>query len=120
MCSITAMPAELILGHSPPVYSPLLYSSLIVTNPPMSNRSVPPRIRPCLSSGSLNLDGLLKNSNDVINKRKKRVVFADDRGRPLTEVSSYNLHFSFFLCLHFLSFTFRIKEILEFVQKMLY
>lgn len=77
------MPTELILGHSPPVYSPLLYSSLMVTT---SNRSVPPRIRPCLSVGSLNLDGLLKNTNDVINKRKKRVVFADDRGRPLTEV----------------------------------
>lgn len=60
----------------------------MVSTPPIANRSVPPRIRPCLSVGSLNLDGLLKNSDDVIHKRKKRVVFADDRGRPLTEVTT--------------------------------
>lgn len=84
MCSI-AMPAELILGHSPPVYSPLLYSPLVVTAPTITTRSVPPRIRPCLSTGSLPLDSL-KNNNDTSNKQKKRVVFADDRGRPLTQV----------------------------------
>lgn len=76
MCSI-AMPAELIL-HSPPVYSPLLYGPLVVTAPTITSRSVPPRIRPCLSSGSLSLD------ND--GRQKKKVVFADDRGRPLTQV----------------------------------
>ncbi|XP_025074818.1 protein phosphatase 1 regulatory subunit 3B-B isoform X3 [Pogonomyrmex barbatus] len=81
MCSI-AMPAELIL-HSPPVYSPLLYSPLVVTAPTITSRSVPPRIRPCLSSGSLPLDSL---RSDGSGKQKKRVVFADDRGRPLTQV----------------------------------
>lgn len=80
MCSI-AMPAELIL-HSPPVYSPLLYGPLVVTAPTITSRSVPPRIRPCLSSGSLSLDTLRNNDG----KQKKRVVFADDRGRPLTQV----------------------------------
>lgn len=75
------MPAELIL-HSPPVYSPLLYGPLMVTAPTITSRSVPPRIRPCLSSGSLSLD-TLRNSDG---KQKKRVVFADDRGRPLTQV----------------------------------
>ncbi|XP_066582300.1 protein phosphatase 1 regulatory subunit 3C-like isoform X2 [Prorops nasuta] len=83
MCSI-AMPAELLLGHSPPVYSSLLYSPLVVTGAPIATRSVPPRIRPCLSTGSLALDSL-RNSNDG-NRQKKRVVFADDRGRPLTQV----------------------------------
>lgn len=87
MCSI-AIPSELLLGHSPPVYGSLLYSSLMVTTPPLSNRSVPPQIRPCLASGSIHLDGLLKSSDNAAqNKRnKKRVVFADDRGRPLTQV----------------------------------
>ncbi|XP_070521125.1 protein phosphatase 1 regulatory subunit 3C isoform X2 [Cardiocondyla obscurior] len=81
MCSI-AMPAELIL-HSSPVYSPLLYSPLVVhTAPTITSRSVPPRIRPCLSTGSLSLDSLRNNDG----KQKKRVVFADDRGRPLTQV----------------------------------
>lgn len=80
MCSI-AMPAELIL-HSPPVYSSLLYGPLVVTAPTITNRSVPPRIRPCLSTGSLPLDSLRNNDG----KQKKRVVFADDRGRPLTQV----------------------------------
>ncbi|EFN83632.1 hypothetical protein EAI_06582 [Harpegnathos saltator] len=75
------MPTELLLGHSPPVYNPLLYSPLVVTAPSITNRSVPPRIRPCLSSGSLTLDALRNN------KQKKRVVFADDRGHPLTQVS---------------------------------
>lgn len=79
------MPAELILGHSPPVYSSLLYSPLVVTAPSITSRSVPPRIRPCLSSGSLPIDSL-RNSSDGSNKQKKRVVFADDRGRPLTQV----------------------------------
>ncbi|XP_012264336.1 protein phosphatase 1 regulatory subunit 3C isoform X2 [Athalia rosae] len=79
MCSI-AMPAEVILGHSPPVYSTLLYRPLVVS-PQVTTRSVPPRIRPCLSTGSLPLDSLHNN-----NKQKKRVVFADDRGRPLTQV----------------------------------
>ncbi|XP_012532747.1 protein phosphatase 1 regulatory subunit 3C-like isoform X1 [Monomorium pharaonis] len=79
MCSI-AMPAELIL-HSPPVYSPLLYGPLVVTAPTITSRSSP-RIRPCLSSGSLSLDSLRNNDG----KQKKRVVFADDRGRPLTQV----------------------------------
>ncbi|XP_015598892.1 protein phosphatase 1 regulatory subunit 3C isoform X2 [Cephus cinctus] len=79
MCSI-AMPSELILGHSPPVYSSLLYSPLVVTAPTVNTRSVPPRIRPCLSTGSLPLNSLQNN------KQKKRVVFADDRGRPLTQV----------------------------------
>ncbi|KAL2712519.1 protein phosphatase 1 regulatory subunit 3C-B [Vespula squamosa] len=82
MCSI-AMPTELILGHSPPVYNPLLYRPLVT--PTITTRSVPPRIRPCLSTGSLPLDSL-KNNNDSSNKQKKRVVFADDRGRPLTQV----------------------------------
>ncbi|KAJ8686280.1 hypothetical protein QAD02_022074 [Eretmocerus hayati] len=88
MCSI-AIPSELLLGHSPPVYGSLLYSSLMVTTPPIASRSVPPQIRPCLASGSLQLGGLLKGSNDAANnnrKNKKRVVFADDRGRPLTQV----------------------------------
>ncbi|KAG5307501.1 PREDICTED: protein phosphatase 1 regulatory subunit 3B-A isoform X1 [Acromyrmex echinatior] len=80
MCSI-AMPAELIL-HSPPVYSSLLYGPLVVTAPTITSRSVPPRIRPCLSTGSLPLDSLRNNDG----KQKKRVVFADDRGRPLTQV----------------------------------
>ncbi|KAI4480397.1 hypothetical protein M0802_014258 [Mischocyttarus mexicanus] len=84
MCSI-AMPAELILGHSPPVYSPLLYSPLVRTAPPITTRSVPPRIRPCLSTGSLPLNSI-KNNNNNSNKQKKKVVFADDRGRPLTQV----------------------------------
>ncbi|XP_058797898.1 protein phosphatase 1 regulatory subunit 3C-like isoform X2 [Phymastichus coffea] len=86
MCSI-AIPSELLLGHSPPVYGSLLYSSLMVTTPPISNRSVPPQIRPCLtSSHSLHL-GLLNGGDDACIKRnKKRVVFADDRGRPLTQV----------------------------------
>lgn len=79
MCSI-AMPAELILGHSPPVYSTLLYRPLVVS-PQVTTRTVPPRIRPCLSTGSLPLNSLHNN-----NKQKKRVVFADDRGRPLTQV----------------------------------
>ncbi|XP_014489261.1 PREDICTED: protein phosphatase 1 regulatory subunit 3C-B [Dinoponera quadriceps] len=83
MCSI-AMPAELLLGHSPPVYSSLLYNPLVVTAPTITSRSVPPRIRPCLSSGSLTLDALRNNNNN--SKQKKRVVFADDRGRPLTQV----------------------------------
>lgn len=84
MCSI-AIPSELLLGHSPPVYGSILYSSLMVTTPPLANRSVSPhQLRP-----SLQLVGLLKTngnnkSNDVRNK--KRVVFADDRGRPLTQV----------------------------------
>ncbi|KAG7200889.1 hypothetical protein KM043_003252 [Ampulex compressa] len=78
------MPAELILGHSPPVYSPLLYRPLVVTAPSIASRSVPPRIRPCLSTGSLPLDSL--RNNDGTGKQKKRVVFADDRGRPLTQV----------------------------------
>ncbi|KAM0730587.1 Protein phosphatase 1 regulatory subunit 3C [Formica fusca] len=82
MCSI-AMPAELILGHSPPVYSSLLYRPLVVTAPTITSRKVPPRIRPCLSSGSLPLDSL---RNDGNGKQKKRVVFADDRGRPLTQI----------------------------------
>lgn len=77
------MPAELILGHSPPVYSSLLYRPLVVTAPTITSRKVPPRIRPCLSSGSLPLDSL---RNDGNGKQKKRVVFADDRGRPLTQV----------------------------------
>ncbi|XP_014203319.1 protein phosphatase 1 regulatory subunit 3C-like [Copidosoma floridanum] len=95
MCSI-AIPAELLLGHSPPVYGSLLYSSLMVTTPPIANRTVPPQIRPCLTQGSLQLVGLLKgsssnNGNDDANnsnkqRNKKRVVFADDRGRPLTQV----------------------------------
>ncbi|XP_031842632.1 glycogen binding subunit 70E [Nomia melanderi] len=84
MCSI-AMPAELLLGHSPPVYSSLLYSPLVVTAPTITSRSVPPRIRPCLSSGSLAINNI-RSSNDGNNKQKKRVVFADDRGRPLTQV----------------------------------
>ncbi|XP_046143198.1 protein phosphatase 1 regulatory subunit 3C-B isoform X2 [Osmia bicornis bicornis] len=85
MCSI-AMPAELLLGHSPPVYSPLLYSPLVVTAPPITSRSVPPRIRPCLSSGSLAIDSIRNNNDGSNNKQKKKVVFADDRGRPLTQV----------------------------------
>lgn len=84
------MPAELLLGHSPPVYNPLLYSPLVVTAPTITSRSVPPRIRPCLSSGSLAIDSI-RNSNDGgSNKQKKRVVFADDRGRPLTQVFHLN------------------------------
>lgn len=79
------MPAELMLGHSPPVYSSLLYSPLVVTGPTITSRSVPPRIRPCLSTGSLPIDSI-RNSNDRTSKQKKRVVFADDRGRPLTQV----------------------------------
>ncbi|XP_012287575.1 protein phosphatase 1 regulatory subunit 3C isoform X2 [Orussus abietinus] len=79
MCSI-AMPAELILGHSPPLYSPLRYNPRVVTATPISTRSVPPRIRPCLSTGSLSLDELHNG------RRKKRVVFADDCGGPLTQV----------------------------------
>lgn len=47
----------------------------------ISTRSVPPRIRPCLSTGSLPLNELQNNK-----QKKKRVVFADDRGRPLTQV----------------------------------
>ncbi|KOX80119.1 Protein phosphatase 1 regulatory subunit 3C-B [Melipona quadrifasciata] len=85
MCSI-AMPAELLLGHSPPVYSSLLYSPLVVTAPTITSRSVPPRIRPCLSSGSLAIDSIRNSSDGGSNKQKKRVVFADDRGRPLTQV----------------------------------
>lgn len=77
------MPAELLLGHSPPVYSSLLYSPLVVTAPTITSRTVPPRIRPCLSSGALPLDTLRNEGNG---KQKKRVVFADDRGRPLTQV----------------------------------
>lgn len=84
MCSI-AIPAELLLGHSPPVYSSLLYSPLVVTAPTITSRSVPPRIRPCLSSGSLAINNI-RNNNDGSNKQKKKVVFADDRGRPLTQV----------------------------------
>ena len=87
MCSI-AMPAELLLGHSPPVYSSLLYSPLVVTAPTITSRSVPPRIRPCLSSGSLAIDSIRNSSDGGSNKQKKRVVFADDRGRPLTQVNS--------------------------------
>lgn len=79
------MPAELILGHSPPVYSSLLYSPLVVTAPTITSRSMQPRIRPCLSSGILSLD-TLRNNNDGNGKQKKRVVFADDRGRPLTQI----------------------------------
>lgn len=79
------MPAELILGHSPPVYSSLLYSPLVVTTPSITSRSVPPRIRSCLSTGALSLN-TLQNSSDGNGKQKKRVVFADDRGRPLTQV----------------------------------
>lgn len=82
MCSI-AIPSELLLGHSPPVYGSLLYSSLqMVTTPPLANRSVSPQIRP------LQLVGLLKSANHSSNEKrnKKRVVFADDRGRPLTQV----------------------------------
>lgn len=78
------MPAELILGHSPPVYSSLLYSPLVVTAPTITSRSMPPRIRPCLSTASLTLNTL--RNNDGSGKQKKRVVFADDRGRPLTQV----------------------------------
>ncbi|XP_031787376.1 protein phosphatase 1 regulatory subunit 3B-A [Nasonia vitripennis] len=91
MCSI-AIPSELLLGHSPPVYGSLLYSSLMVTTPPIANRSVPPQIRPCLASASLHLNGLLKSNDDVANnsnnnkRNKKKVVFADDRGWPLTQV----------------------------------
>jgi protein phosphatase 1 regulatory subunit 3A/B/C/D/E len=90
MCSI-AIPSELLLGHSPPVYGSLLYSSLMVTTPPIANRSVPPQIRPCLATGghSLQLGGLLKTNDDATNnnkRNKKKVVFADDRGRPLTQV----------------------------------
>ncbi|XP_011497093.1 PREDICTED: protein phosphatase 1 regulatory subunit 3C-like [Ceratosolen solmsi marchali] len=86
MCSI-ARPSELLLGHSPPVYGSLLYNSLMVTTPSINNRSVPPQIRPCLASTSIHLDDLIKNNDVICNKRnKKRVVFADDRGRPLTQV----------------------------------
>lgn len=87
MCSI-AMPAELLLGHSPPVYSSLLYSPLVA--PTIASRSVPPRIRPCLSSGSLAIDSIRNNNDGGSNKQKKRVVFADDRGRPLTQVLVLN------------------------------
>lgn len=106
MCSI-AMPGELMLGHSPPAYSHhLLYGhhhhhhrSLVVNSPqPVvgqratnSTRSVPPRIRPCLSSGSIETrSDAARNSEAAVTaaiaRRKKRVVFADDRGRPLTQV----------------------------------
>lgn len=91
MCSI-AMPAELILGHSPPVYSSLLYSPLVVTAPTITSRSMPPRIRPCLSTASLALNTL--RNNDGSGKQKKRVVFADDRGRPLTQVLSQTRNFN--------------------------
>lgn len=89
------MPAELLLSrHAPPAYNPLLYSSLMVTTTPaISNISVNQKtIRPCLSSGSLEIDGLLKNADTDCcdsNKRKKKVVFADDRGRPLTQVKTF-------------------------------
>ncbi|KAK0084921.1 hypothetical protein PV325_006123 [Microctonus aethiopoides] len=86
MCSI-AMPGELLLGHSPPVYNHLLYNPLMVTaaKSPIAGRSVPPRIRPCLSTGSLPICGLHNTiAND--NKQKKRVVFADARGLSLTHV----------------------------------
>lgn len=89
MCSI-AIQSELLLGHSPPVYGSLFYSSLMVTTPPIASRSVPPQIRPCLASASLHFDSLLKSSDDVANnnkRNKKKVVFADDRGWPLTQVS---------------------------------
>lgn len=84
------MPAELLLGHSPTsVYGHhLLYSPLVQQVTPISGRSVPPRIRPCLSTGSINIPNGIRESNDRNNnsKQKKRVVFADDRGRPLTQV----------------------------------
>lgn len=94
MCSI-AIPSELLLGHSPPVYGSLLYNSLMVTTPPLANRSVSPHR--CLSSAApFQLVGLLKTNNnsnsssggssDANKRNKKRVVFADDRGRPLTQV----------------------------------
>lgn len=88
------MPAELIL-HSPPMYSPLLYGPLVVTGPTITSRSIPPRIRPCLSSGSLPLDSLRNNDG----KQKKRVVFADDFGRPLTQVFLPFLRCPLYLCL---------------------
>lgn len=94
MCSIAAIPSELMLGHSPPVYGSLLYSSLMVTTPPITNRTVPTQIRSCLASASLHLDGLLKNNGDSTNnvkRNKKKVVFADDRGRPLTQVRFFIL-----------------------------
>ncbi|CAB0030455.1 unnamed protein product [Trichogramma brassicae] len=102
MCSIAAIPSELrVLGHSPPVCGSLLYSSLMVTTPPgpiVSRNTVPPQIRSCLASASLQLNELIKTSSEDAsssssssvadsNKRnKKRVVFADDRGRPLEHV----------------------------------
>lgn len=98
------------MGHSPPVYGSLLYSSLMVTTPPIANRSVPPQIRPCLASGSLQLAGLLKSNDDAANnnkRNKKRVVFADDRGRPLTQVP-----FRSFLSFFFFSFFFLVPHIL--------
>lgn len=75
------MPAELLLGHSPSsVYGHhLLYAPLVKQVTPISGRSIPPRIRPCLSTGSINIPSGLK----------KRVVFADDRGRPLTQVNHF-------------------------------
>ena len=80
------MPAELMLGHSPPVYGHhLLYRPRVVSQSQISTRSVPPRIRPCLSTGSLPIDSIRNGSNND-NRQKKRVVFADDRGRPLTQV----------------------------------
>ncbi|CAD6202647.1 GSCOCG00009696001-RA-CDS [Cotesia congregata] len=93
MCSI-AMPAELILGHSPPVYGHhhFLYNPLMVTASPGNG------IRPCITSTIDQLSGLTinhfnkqpKNDSEDIrkgnDKQKKRVVFADDRGRPLTQV----------------------------------
>ncbi|XP_043268686.1 protein phosphatase 1 regulatory subunit 3C-B [Venturia canescens] len=116
MCSI-AMPGELMLGHSPPAYGHhRLYAHhqhhhhqhqhhrppLVVNPPPQqqpvsqgvssSTRSVPPAIRPCLSSGAIlesGGDAARKTEAAVaaaIARRKKRVVFADDRGRPLTQI----------------------------------
>ncbi|XP_014235847.1 protein phosphatase 1 regulatory subunit 3C-like isoform X1 [Trichogramma pretiosum] len=99
MCSIAAIPSELrVLGRSPPVCGSLLYSSLMVTTPAgpiVSRNTVPPQIRSCLASASLQLNELIKTSSEDAssssvadsNKRnKKRVVFADDRGRPLEHV----------------------------------
>jgi protein phosphatase 1 regulatory subunit 3A/B/C/D/E len=87
MCSI-AIPSEILLGHSPPVYGSLFYNSLMVTTPSINSRSAPPQIRPCLAPTSLHLDNLLKSNNGtaLIKRTKKKVVFADDRGRPLTQV----------------------------------